>query len=489
MRETVIIKTVFTEAFPKFENSAFVRALRTYFHSVWHIIVVVLITTLSALFGLEIPAYYCFALISVLVCLFGDDTLGILPAVCCAPMTIAAKHSPKYYSGVFFGNPAVTVHIFFCVAVILIAFIARLVSLLIRNPKRKLPRFTVGFLCLFVAYILGGAFSAYYSKNTVLFGLMEAVSISIFYFYFHLTVDWKKTPKGYFAYLFTVIGFALVVQILSMYFQKGVVVNGVIDRDKLFLGWAHYNYAGAVTAMCIPAIFYFSLTQKHSWIFTMLATVVMLGVVLTQSRGSILFGGIVYLACAVITLVRTKKRERLFNLILLGVVLVAAIIVCVVCLDKLKNIFADIFELGVDDNGRVDYCFSEAWGYFCNNPAFGAGWGGNHWKDSYAFLNFFKAHNTVLQLLGCLGIFGFLAYCFHRVQTCIALFRHPTVEKTCIALVVAVLLLTCMMDNHIFSFGPAILYSVLLAFLEGENIRAGVDTRLKFKKKVKKSVL
>jgi len=56
-----------------------------------------------------------------------------------------------------------------------------------------------------------------------------------------------------------------------------------------------------------------------------------------------------------------------------------------------------------------------------------------------------------------------------------------------IALTVSVLLLTCMMDVHIFSFGPAILYSVLLAFLEGENIRGGVDTRLKLKRlKMKK---
>ncbi|MBD5636710.1 MAG: hypothetical protein HDP28_02670, partial [Clostridia bacterium] len=338
---------MFTEAFPKFENSAFFRVLRTYFRSVWHVVVVVLLTTLSALFGLEIPVYYCYAVIALLVCLFGDDMLGMVPVVCCAPMTIAAKHSPQYHPDALFGNPAMTVHIFFCVAVILLALIARFISLLIRNPKRRLPRFTLGYLCLFAAYLLGGAFSAYYSKYTVLFGLMEVASISLFYFYFHLTVDWKKAPKGYFAYLFAVIGFGLVIQILSMYCQKDVIVNGVIDRGLLLrFGWGHYNYVGAVTAMCVPAIFYFSLTQKHSWIFTMLATVVMLGVVLTQSRGSILFGGIIYLACAVITLVRTKKRERIFNLILLGVLIVATVIVCVVCIDSIKKIFASLFALG-----------------------------------------------------------------------------------------------------------------------------------------------
>lgn len=475
---------MFTEAFPQFENTKVIRALRTYFHSVWHVFVVVLLMTVAALFGVELPVYYCFAGIVLLVFFFSEDMLGAVPVVCCAPMTIAANHSPDRFPDVFFGDPAVLVQIYFCVAVILIVFFARLVSMLIRNPKRKAPRFTAGFLILSAAYLAGGAFSAYYSKDTVWFGLLEALALCFFYFYFYFTVDWKKAPKGYIAYMLAAIGFTLVIQILSMYFRKGVVVEGTIqNRSALYLGWAHYNYAAAVTAMCIPAIFYFALTQKHSWIFTLFATVVMCGVVLAQSRGTILFGGFIYLVCVVITLVKTKKRERLFNFIVLAVVLVTLVVVCVVYFDKLKSLFSNIFALGVDDNGRFDHCFADAWNYFCANPAFGAGWGGKNWEEGYSFLKFFKAHNTVMQVLGSLGLFGIIAYCFHRVQTCLVVFRHPTKEKTCIALSVAVLLLTCMMDVHIFSIGPTMLYSILLLFLEGEDIREGVDSRLRLKKK------
>lgn len=481
-RETVIIKTVFTEAFPQFENTKVIRALRTYFHSVWHVFVVVLLMTVSALFALELPVYYCFAAIVLLVFFFSEDMLGAVPVVCVAPMTIAAKHSPDRFPEAFFDDPAVLVQIFFCVAVILVVFFARLVAMLIRNPKRRAPRFTAGFLLLCASYLLGGAFSAYYSKHSVLFGLMEAAGLCLFYFYFHFTVDWKKAPKGYIAYLLAAIGFGLVVQILSMYVQDGVVENGIINRSRLFLGWAHYNYAGVITAICIPGIFYFSLTQKHSWIFTMLATVVMCGVVLAQSRGSILFGGFIYLVCVVLTIIKTNKKERILNLVLLSIVIVTLTVVCVVYIDALKKIFSSIFAAGADDSGRKNL-FVKAWNYFCANPVFGVGWGADNWKDGYSFLKFFKAHNTVLQLLGSLGIFGFLAYVFHRVQTCLALFCHITKEKACIGLSIAVLLLTCMMDVHIFSIGPTMLYSILLAFLEGENIREGVDTRLRLKKK------
>lgn len=474
---------MFTEAFPKFENSKIIRALRAYFSSMWHVFVVAFLMTVSALFQLELPVYYCFAVISLLVCFFAEDMLGAVPLVCCAPMTIAIGHNPERYADAFFGDPSVVVQIIFCVAISLTAFIARLISMLISNPKRRMPRFTIGFSVLFAAYLLGGAFSAYYSKNTVLFGVMEAVAICFFYFYFYLTVNWKKAPKHYIATVFAAIGFALVIQILSMYFQEGVVVDGVVSRGRLFLGWGHYNYVGAITAMCVPAAFYFTLTQKHGWIFSMLATVIMFGVVFTQSRGSILFGGFIYLVCAVIVLIKTKKWERIFNLILFGVLLIALTVVCFVYLDALKKVFSGIFQVGAGGNGRFEKEFPEAWGYFCSYPLFGAGWGGKNWSEGYAFLKFFKAHNTVLQMLGSLGIFGFVAYCFHRTQTCVTLFRHPTTEKTCIALSIAALLLTCMMDVHLFSFGPTILYSVLLAFLEGDDIRRNVDSRISLKKK------
>lgn len=484
MRETAIIKNVFTEAFPQFENNKVVRALHTYFGSVWHAFVVVLLMTASALFGIELPVYYCFAALSLLICFFGRDMLGAVPIVVCAPMTIAAKHSPERFHEAFFGDPSVLVQIFFCVAFILIMLFGRLISMLVRSPKRKMPRFTMGFLFLSLAYLAGGAFGAYYSKYTVWFGFLEALALCFSYFYFSFTIDWKKAPKGYIAYLLAAIGFTLVIQILSMYFREGVVVDGTIkDRSVLFLGWAHYNYAAAVTAMCIPAIFYFALTQKHSWIFTLFATVVMCGVVLAQSRGTVLFGGFIYLVCIVITLVKTKKRERILNIVVLAAVLITLVVVCLVYLDRIKNLFSNVFALGADNNGRFDKCFADAWSYFLANPAFGAGWGGKNWENGYSFLKFFKAHNTVMQLLGSLGLFGIAAYIFHRVQTCFAVFRHPTKEKTCIALSVAVLLLTCMMDVHIFSIGPTMLYSVLLLFLDGENVRDGVDTRLRLGKR------
>ena len=459
--------------------------MRAYFHSVWHVVLMVALMLVSAVFGFEVPVYYAYLVFALFICLFGDDMLGVLPIVLCLPMTFSIPNNPERFPETnILTQPASVLQIGYMVAIFLVLLLARLVSLLIQNHKRGVPRFTASLLLLSLVYMLGGVGSEYYGQNTILFGLAQGAAICLFYFYFYFTVDWNKVKKGYIAMVFAVIGFALVLQILNMYFREGVVVDGVINRGQLFTGWGHYNYVGAVTAMCIPAIFYFALTCKHSWIFTTFATVVMLGVVLSQSRGAMLFGGFIYVVCAILTLIKTPKKEKIFNIIVLGVVLAAGIALSIIYIEPLKKIFADIFDMGFNNNGRFSI-FIAAWNYFLSNPAFGVGWMGDPTVYGYFSPGFFMAHNTVMQFLGSMGAVGMAVYLFHRVQTCIVLFRRLTWEKACIFFSVVVLLLICMVDVHLFSIGPAMLYSVLILFMEGADKRDGVDTRIRLRRRKK----
>ena len=465
-----------TEAFPKFENMKFVALLRKYFSSVWHVGVVTALMVLSALLSLEMPAYYCYVALTVLIVLFAKDALGIVPIVCCGYMSFSIVNNPdRFPETTILADPAVQVQIYFLVAVFVLLILGRLISLCIYTPKKGMPKLTAGFVLLGLSYILGGAFGEYYGVDTVLFGLVQFAAIAFFYFYFYYTIDWQKVNKGHVAMVFAVVGAGLVLQILGMYLREGVVVNGTVERGQLLTGWGHYNTVGCVMAMCIPAAFYFAATSRHGWIFTILSTVYMLAVVLTQSRGSILFGGVIFVVCAIVVLVKTKGIERILHGVVLGVVVVTLIVCGIVYFDAVKDLFASLFLIKTDENGRFKL-FQEAWDYFLNNPAFGAGWGARRWEDKVNYVWFFQAHNTFLQLLGSLGLVGFFAYLVHRVQTAFVLFRRLTVEKAFIGLSIGALLLTCMMDCHIFSFGPAILYSILLVFMEGTNKRDGKVT-------------
>lgn len=469
---------MFIEAFPKFNNAKIVRALRAYFGSVWHVIVVAMIMTLSAVFSLEIAAFYCYLAIAVLVCLFCEDMRAIVPVVICVPLSLSMPNNLSHKDAVFaetiFADNAIMLQIGFCVAVAVVLLVGRLISMFITGRGgRGMPGLTIGFLLLFAAYLLGGLLSPYYSESTVLFGALQWLMLCLAYFYFYYTVDWKKTPKGYIASVFAVLGFALVIQVINMYFRDGVAVGGVIERGDLFPGWGTYNNIGCVTAMCIPAICYFAVTQKHGWIFTLLAATVMAGVVLTQSRGSILFGGTVYIVSMIIVLIKSKSRERLLHCIVIAIIVIAIAVCVFVFRERLQNLFSALLWVKTDDAGRKEL-FTQAWDYFRKYPVFGVGWGGETWVgNGNNFLKFFMAHNTFLQVLGSLGIFGTAAYLFHRFQTLWMIFRKFSLEKCFTALIVFAMLFMSMMDVHVFLVETAIYYSIVLVFLEGIDKREG----------------
>ena len=467
------------EAFPQLEKNAFVKLAQKYFSSVFHLIIVGILTLVSALFALEVPVFYCYLVISVLAFFLCDDAIGLVPVLLFAYTSLSYQNNPfqnrpeDIAQAPLFSDPSIIMQIGFCAGVVVLLLLVRTFYNFATRPKHGSPRLWLGFVLLAAGYFLGGAFTKYYGLNNVIFSMLNIVCIAFLYFAFRYAVDWKKRSKDYIFYLLCVLGAVVMAQIIAAYFREGVVVDGVSLRWTLGTGWGHYNTVGCVMAMCACAPLYFAATKKHGWLFTALAIAYMVGVLLSQSRGSILFGAIVFVIAFVYMLVKAQKKERFFSFIVIGVCAIAVVVLGICFFDKVKEFFESMLKLKADPNGRLDL-FREAWGYFLSSPVFGAGWGGENWySKGNSLFQFFMAHNTVMQLLGSFGIVGTLAYGFHRVQTCILVFKHRSVEKFFCAFSVLVLLLTCMMDVHIFSCNAAVLlYSGLLAFMEGCDIQA-----------------
>lgn len=479
------------DAFPNLEKNGFLRLLRKYFSSAFHIAVTAVLTLASSLLGWEMPVFYCYLAISLIVVFLGEDLTGAIPVVAFGYMCISYKNNPEKFpetSALF--RPEIALQVGYCVGVIVLLLLVRIFYTFAFGGKQGSPRFWIGFLFLSVSYLLAGAFGKYYGWQTVVFGAINAVAIAFLYFVFRYGVDWKKRSAAYFFRVLAIAGALVLVQVVAMYFQKGVIVKGesgfVTDRTMLRTGWGHYNTVGCTLAMCACATLYFAATKKHGWLFTAFGAVQMAGVVLTQSRGSILFGTIAFVGSLIVVFVKAQKREKIASAIVVGICAAAVIVLGLCFLDELKLFFKSMLSYGADDNGRVEL-FKKAWQYFLAAPLFGSGWGGEEWVSKFDLFHYFMAHNTVMQLLGSLGVFGTLAYAFHRFQTLTVLFRRRKTEKTFYALSIAVLLLTCMMDCHLFSCVPPVLfYSIMLAFMEGADLRAGDDTRLIPKKKKQK---
>lgn len=471
--------------FDKLKEKKAIAVVNAFLYSWYYPILAAVTMVLSNLFGLELPVYYLYALILAFCVLFTKDLLPALPLTCCGYMTFSEKNNPAHHVYTsYFNTTAGRVQLFVLVGIVATLLVTRFVFDLIKHPeRRKIPALAFGFLALGIAYLLGGLFSEYYSGKTVFFGLVQILSLSFFYFLFFYTIEWKEVPHGYFGIVFTSVALGLVVEVVGMYFDPALwAEDGTFIRGNLVTGWGLYNNVGGTIAMCLPAPFYLAVKEKNGWIYNLLGNVVLLGIILTQSRSSILVGGAIYAVCALLVLLKTKGRARISHLIVYGAMLFAVLLCIVALRDRVVEIFYSIVQIGFDDNGRFEI-YRNGLKQFLENPVFGNGFyectawqlGTGHLGED-AFLPP-RYHNTIVQLLASCGIVSLLAYVFHRVQTGILIFRRRTTEKYFIGLCVLALVMASLLDCHFFNFGPGLLYSCLLIMAEKSTAEEGSAER------------
>lgn len=463
-------------AFPKLKDKKFVHLLCAFFRSPYYCALIAALMAVSELFALELPVYYIYLVIGTVCLLFAEDTVGIMPIACCGYMTFAAQNNPgRYPETSAFLQPKTYVQLGFILLLGVILFLGRLIVSMGELPKKRVPKLSLGFLLLGVAYLIGGAFSGFYAFDTVLYGFVQIVSLCVFYFFFYYTVDWRTVKASYFAVMFTATGFGMLAEIIGMYFLPGVFVNGQLNRGALYTGWGVYNNVGCIMAMCMPAPFYFAATRKNGWIYSIIGCVFFLAVVLTQSRGSVLSAIALFMICIVAVLIRAKKYEKLWNAIVIGAFVSAVAIALAIKRDAVDIFFFSLFKSGMDSSGRIGI-YKKCWETFRAHPIFGVGF----YKTPGAVLadgsmmgetpagSFIpaRAHNTYFQLLASGGVIALLAYLYHRAENLQAFFRHPTAEKTFAFFCICGLIFTSLLDCNFFNIGPGILYSLLLACAE-----------------------
>ena len=247
--------------------------------------------------------------------------------------------------------------------------------------------------------------------------------------------------------------------------------GNTIDRELMATGWGMHNNIGGLMAMMMAFPFYLAYTRKRSWVYIALASVLMLGVVISCSRTAMLAGAIVFFVCSVLLLRKREKRGPI--LVVYAVAAVAVGVFAVVSFEKLKDVFA-LFIEEIDAISKRDLLFINGMKQFREYPIFGGTfypqgdfipW---DWAELEAFSTFFppRWHNTLVQIAASCGVVGLTAYVFHRVQTVQLFLRHRNVENFFIGMFVVTLLAAGLLDNHFFNVGPVLVYSMALAFVE-----------------------
>ena len=371
----------------------------------------------------------------------------------------------KFYSVSFKIVAVICAFLFFCFAV----------AHFIIYRKKVMPselfksKLFYGYVFISVAFLLNGFFFFQgYSAGNITYALALAASLFLSFALFAVNLDYTEDLKKYFLYVLYISSLLITIEFFALFAGQIRFENGEIVKESILIGWGIWNNVGGMLTMLLPVHFCFAASKKHGYIFYATGILSYLAIVLSLSRSSLLVSTLILGVCAVAVcfIGQNKKQNGIITLSLavIGIVGIALL------WNKISNVFGDYISRGFDDNGRF-----AMWRHGINNflkhPIFGAGFY-NSYPTEYQFVSFlpYRYHNTVIELLATCGLCGFLSYAFHRYQTVKLFISKRTDTSLFLALCLFGLLLTSLLDNHMFNIYPCFFYSLILLIFEKTEV-------------------
>ncbi len=290
--------------------------------------------------------------------------------------------------------------------------------------------------------------------------------------------------SGYFSYLTILNSWILILEIADLYIFGNAVVDGVIIRDNVTLGFGICTIVGAHIAMHIPMNLYGFMKGKHPYISMITAFVVYIAALASTSRNAMLFGTVYFVMFLMIIIFSSGKKRDV--LIALGVLAAFALIFVIIFREQLILIVELYLNRGMGDNGRYPL-WRLSYEAFLSEPIFGKGFysvdlyiPGWVVDDSFSIVPG-SAHNTVLQLLATTGIVGLIGYSVYRIATFVVTFRRASSERLLLMLGASFIVVASLLDNYIFQLYGTLYYTiavVISSMLYSEEMRIWNDDSL-----------
>ena len=304
---------------------------------------------------------------------------------------------------------------------------------------------------LSLSFITNGAFSGKWNSASLIFGVMEALCYTVlFVFFYHVLLREDDGLVDYFVYCSAVLAVVITLEVLWCYIAQENPV-----KENLLFGWGIWNTAGVALTVLVPTSL-LGFAKGKIW-YLPVAGLTLLGAFLSMSRNAMLVGAVVTVIS--LAVMAAYGKRRIFALVTLGVGAVSLIGIFIIFGEGVLAAASSF----LNDNGRY-----EIWRMgienFLSAPLFGVGFFGADFGTFFTadFLPT-MAHQTFIQLLSAMGVFGLSAYLFYRGATLVPFIKNHSFEKTALAVSILALLLESMLDNFVFYFLPTLHYTVLLA--------------------------
>ena len=298
--------------------------------------------------------------------------------------------------------------------------------------KRAGDKFQLGKLffpqvAVAVALIVGGAGVVSGERYLVALPNVLALGAGVLAVYvlarnFILKNSEVDTPT-YLAKILAYIGVVVSIQLIVVVARSGLPPLEWI-RAYWFVGWGNRNNVSTYLLFTAPMCLYLSTKYKRLGVVYMLMAVLQyICLIITFSRGGILFGFIALVFGLGFSIYKAKNRKM--YLILLGCVAGLMLVLYLCFMNKVNDAIASLLARGTGLSNR-DLLWIEGWDLFKKNPFQGAGFGymGSMGEIVHEAIGVYYFHSTLLQVLACMGILGILAYGYNYAFKGMVLFKN-----------------------------------------------------------------
>lgn len=457
-------------------QTTFAKTINKYVYSKWFIVVLACLTAISNVLALDLYYFAVITAFAVYIALFGKDFSPYMAMLCFCYVASSVQNNPG-------NNPNSILYpsnsgyiIFYFAGAIILSMLFRFIfdkNVGFYKMVKTKRRLTSGLIVLLIVYVLSGIGGLNYNDfaiKNILFGFLQFAVLFVPYFVLSFAVDWDSIDKDYLCFAGVMLGLTVSVELIGVYF-----INNVTSKSNIFTGWGISNNIGAFICMMTPFSFYFITNRKLTILNVLALDFMCLAVILTSSRTAMLALIIVLIIGNVIAFIKSKPLTKVLCTVHFLVIVAIEVFFLI-------KVYPTLNEF-LDSNARKEL-YAQGLSIFYNYPLFGDGWYslnkvclGNDeilerfgwiWSTEESFLSFFPGrwHNTVVQMLATGGLVGLGGYIYHRIQTFHLAFKKKSNETLFIFLAIILLIIQSLLDCHLFNLGPALFYSVALAFIE-----------------------
>lgn len=424
-----------------------------------------LFTTLSAVYPraqLQIKGTIVFVLIIAVCLVISDDIIaGLLPFMLASLIAIKCYDS----FDIFMGYKWVAVP---AVISILFHFIAY------RGKWEFKGELLKPMIAVSVAILLGGlgciTLKEYFALTSIyhMLGLGFGMVFVYLMFHAHIKIRREYSLIDMITKIMVITGLFASFMVLSYY---AVNINMFLDvKATLYIQWR--NNCATTLMITMPFAFYMANKKSYAAFF---GFIFFGAILLTGSRGGMVFGAVEIAMCLVAYMLHDKRRRRIYI-----VICIIAFVGVLIFLPYLEYTFDRLFSavsgfLTGDKNEERTLLYARGVNDFLNHPILGTGLGYMENRDVHASKEFALCwyHCEPIQVAASFGIVGIIAYIYQFIKRNLLLWKKTTLFNLTVFLSYVSLELMSLVNPGIFCPLPYLmiitLFMVVVEKCDGEQ--------------------